>query len=193
MAQINVLKRYLEAGMSFTAMTQSKAEELVRDLVKAGEVQTEQAQALVTELVDRSRKNTEALLDQVRQEISASAESLGLATLADLARVETLVESLRAGADAARTAGRATIAKGAKKPPAKKAPAKEATAAASAPAKKTTAKKAATKKAAARKVAATKAVAKKSAAKKSAGKSAAKKAPAKKAAAKKTAAKKTAG
>ncbi|NLD76136.1 MAG: hypothetical protein GX643_05665, partial [Acidimicrobiales bacterium] len=66
MAQTNVLKRYLEAGMSFTAMTQSKAEELVKDLVKAGEVQTEQAQTMVAELVERSRRNTEAFVEQVR-------------------------------------------------------------------------------------------------------------------------------
>ena len=42
MAQTNVLKKYLDAGVAFTSMTQSKAEELVKELVKAGEVQTEE-------------------------------------------------------------------------------------------------------------------------------------------------------
>ena len=60
MAENNVLKRYLDAGMAFTAITQAKAEALVKDLVRTGEVQTEQAQAVVTDLVERSRKNTEA-------------------------------------------------------------------------------------------------------------------------------------
>lgn len=72
MAQSNVLKRFLDAGMSFTEMTQSKAEALVKELVKAGEVQTEQAQALVTDLVERSRRSTEALIEQVRSEIDRS-------------------------------------------------------------------------------------------------------------------------
>jgi polyhydroxyalkanoate synthesis regulator phasin len=84
MAQSNVLKRYLDAGMSFTNLTQSKAEALVKELVKAGEVQTEQAQALVTDLVERSRrKNTEALIEQVRRRSPRRPRASGLATIAD--------------------------------------------------------------------------------------------------------------
>ena len=152
MAQSNVLKKYLDAGVAFTNMTQSKAEALVKELVKTGEVQTEQAQAMVSELLERSRKNTEALLDQIRREIAASADSLGLATIADITRLEKLIEAIRPDAKPA----------AAKKAPAKKAPAKKA-AAKKAPAKKAPAKKAAAKKAPAKKAAAKKAPAKKTA------------------------------
>jgi polyhydroxyalkanoate synthesis regulator phasin len=158
MAQSNVLKRYLDAGVAFTSITQAKAEALVKDLVKTGEVQTEQAQAAVTDLVERGRKNTEALLEQVFAEIAERAESLGLATRADLGRVEKLVESIRPGAKAEATA---------KKAPAKKATTKKA-AAKKAPAKKATAKKATAKKAPAKKATTKKAAAKKTAAKKTA-------------------------
>jgi polyhydroxyalkanoate synthesis regulator phasin len=176
MAQTNVLKRYLDAGMAFTAMTQSKAEALVTDLVRAGEIQTDNVQSAVAELVERSRQNTEAFLSLV----SAQAESLGLATIADLNRLEKLIENVRAGGTRrARRSGGA----------AKKAVAKATTATKSA-AKKAPAKKAAAKKTVAKKAAATKkAVAKKAPAKKTV----AKKTAAKKTAAKKTAAKKTAG
>ena len=75
MAQTNVLKKYLDAGIAFTNMTQTKAEALVKDLVRTGEVQTEQAQAAVADIVERSRKNTEALIEQIRKDISSSAES----------------------------------------------------------------------------------------------------------------------
>ena len=115
MAENNVLKRYLDAGMAFTAITQVKAEALVKDLVKTGEVQTEQAQAVVADLVERSRKNTEAFIDQVRHEISASAESLGLATIADITRIEKLIEAIRPGsakkAPASAPAAKKTVAK----------------------------------------------------------------------------------
>ncbi|WP_421120066.1 phasin family protein [Aquihabitans daechungensis] len=160
MAQTNVLKKYLDAGVSFTNLTQSKAEALVRELVKAGEVQTEQAQAAVIELLERSKKNTEALIEQIRKEISDSAESLGLATIADITRLENLIASikLRGGA----SAPKAPAAPAAKKAPAKKTAAKKA-AAKKAPAKKTAAKKAPAKKAAAKKAPAKKAAAKKSA------------------------------
>lgn len=131
MAQTTVLKKYLDAGMQFTSMTQAKAEALVKELVKAGEIQTEQAQQAVNDLLDRSRKNTEAFIEQVRTEIANSADSLGLATIADITRLEKLIASIRPADKAA-----------AKKAPAKKAAAKKA------PAKKAAAKKAAAKTAA---------------------------------------------
>ena len=152
MAENNVLKRYLDAGMAFTAITQVKAEALVKDLVKTGEVQTEQAQAVVADLVERSRKNTEAFIDQVRHDISASAESLGLATIADITRIEKLIEAIRPGSAkkapakapvATKTPAKKAVAKKAavKKAPAKKAAAVKKTAAKKAPAKKATAAK----------------------------------------------------
>jgi hypothetical protein len=126
--------------------------------VKAGEVQTEQAQAAVLDLLERSKKNTEVLIEQIRKEISDSAESLGLATIADITRLEKLIASIKVpGTSSAKAAAPA---------PAKKAPAKKA-AAKKAPAKKAAAKKAPAKKATAKK-AAKKAPAKKAPAKKSA-------------------------
>jgi polyhydroxyalkanoate synthesis regulator phasin len=158
MAQTNVLKKYLDAGVAFTNMTQAKAEALVKELVRTGEVQTEQAQAMATELLERSRKNTEAFIDQIRREIADSAESLGLATIADVKRLEKLIAAIR-------PSGPATTAAPAGKAAATKAPAKKKAAAKKAPAKK----KAAAKKAPAKKKAtAKKATAKKSPAKKSA-------------------------
>lgn len=134
MAQNDVLKRYLDAGLAFTALTQSRAEALVKDLVKAGEVQADQARDAVTELVERSRKNTEKLLDTVRTEVKSQITGLGLVSKADLQKLEARVAGLFGGAAKAAPAA-------AKKPAAKKAPAKKA-AAKKAPAKKAAAKKA---------------------------------------------------
>jgi polyhydroxyalkanoate synthesis regulator phasin len=149
MSQNDVLKRYLDAGLAFTALTQSRAEALVKDLVKAGEVQAVPAREAVADLLERSRTNSEKLLDTVRTEVRAQITNLGLASQADLDRIEQRISSLLGGS------------------PARKAPAKKATTAKKAPAKKAPAKKSATKKA----TAAKKAPAKKaSAAKKSAKK-----------------------
>src|SRR5690625_3932359 len=95
----NTIKRYLDAGMAFTANTQARAEDFVKELVKAGEVQTEQAQALVADIVERSRQNTDELITQIRQEVAESAESLGIATIADLSRLEGLIERLSAAVE----------------------------------------------------------------------------------------------
>ncbi|MGH9262485.1 MAG: phasin family protein, partial [Acidimicrobiales bacterium] len=163
MAENDLLKRLLDAGMTFTALTQARAEDLIRDLVRAGAVQAEQAQASVDELVDRSRRNSERLIDAVRTEIDQQLAKLDLATREDLERLvhrfadvaaslfgqfvpERAVSPARTAsptAGAKKSAAKKTAKKAA---PAKKTAAKTTTKKA-APAKKTAAKKT-TKKAA---------------------------------------------
>lgn len=128
MAQNDTLKRYLDAGIAFTAMTQSRAEAIVKDLVKAGEVQTEQAQSVVADIVDRSRKNTEKLLAQVRAEVRDQVRALGLATQTDIDRLDRKISALGGTRTPARKAATKKVAAkraGARKRPAKKAAAKK--------------------------------------------------------------------
>ena len=87
-------KRYLDVGVTFTEMTRKRAEEFVRDLVKAGEVQQERAQKAVDEMVDRSRRNTEELVALVRQEIQSQVSTLGIATKDDIKRLEGRINQL---------------------------------------------------------------------------------------------------
>ena len=174
MANNDPFRRYIDAGAALTQLTRARAEELVQELVKNGEVQRKEAQAKVDDLIERSRKSTEAVLSLVHAEVSNQLSSLGIGSLDDLAR------------QVASLLGRGTSARPAKKAGTKAAPARKAAA------KKAAGKKAAGKKSAAKKAAAKKSPAKKSPAKKAAAKkSAAKKAPAKKAAAQKTAASQT--
>jgi len=94
MAQNDVLKRYIDTGLAFTALTQARAEALVKDLVKAGEVQADQARETVSDLLDRSRKNSEKLLETVRREVKAQISSLGLVSKADLDKAEARLAAL---------------------------------------------------------------------------------------------------
>jgi polyhydroxyalkanoate synthesis regulator phasin len=150
MTDNDLLKRLLDAGMTFTAMTQARAEDLIRDLVRAGEVQAEQAQSVIDELVDRSRRNSERLIDAVRAEIRQQMANLGLATKTDVERLERRVADVSA-------------AQGSRRATTRKAPARKATKAAkksggrAAGAKKASAKKASAKKASAKKAGAKKA------------------------------------
>jgi polyhydroxyalkanoate synthesis regulator phasin len=88
MAQTDTLKRYLDAGMAFTQLTRARAEGIVKEWVRAGEVQRDRTQEAVDELVDRSRRNTEALISVIRKEIASQLGQLGLATKEDLAKLE---------------------------------------------------------------------------------------------------------
>ena len=138
----DVLRRYIDAGIEFTQLTRQRAEDVVRELVRAGEVQAEQAQQAVEELMERNRRNTERLVETVRREMRNQVGNLGLATKDDVARIQRRIDTLE---------GRSA------RPPAVKA----------AP-KKAASTKAAGKKAAGKKSAAKKSAGKKSAAKKSA-------------------------
>ena len=69
MAAIDVVRKYLDAGVSHAQVTREKAEEIVKDLVKAGEVRAEDAQTAVKDLIDRSRKSSEALSERIRAEV----------------------------------------------------------------------------------------------------------------------------
>lgn len=140
MPQNPLIKRYLDAGMAFTQMTQARAEAIVADLVKTGEVQAQKTEELVTQLVERSRQNTERFLDQVRAEVRAQIAALGLATQDDIARLETRIDRASA-APTKKSPAKKSPAK--KKLPAKKSPAKKS--AKKSPAKRTTAKKTARK------------------------------------------------
>ena len=141
MAQNDVLKRYLDAGLAFTALTQARAEALVKDLVKVGEVQADQARDAVADLLERSRKNSEKLLETVRTEVRQQITNLGLASQADLDRIEERIASVIGTATApakkaTRPARKAAKKATTRKAPAKKAAAKKKTAAKRAPAKK---------------------------------------------------------
>ena len=175
MANNDPLQRYIDAGIAFTDMTRRKAEELVSELVKNGDIQTDEARARVDEILERGRHGTEIIVSAVRSEVSRQLGSVGISSLEDLAnQVATLLGRSTSSATRAPATKRGPSAKAAaKKAPAKRAPAKKTAA------KKTAAKKAPAKKTAAKKTAAKRAPAKKTAAKKTA----AKKAPVKKASA----------
>lgn len=122
MAQGETFRRYLEAGMAFTEMTRSRAEALVKDWVKAGEVPRRRAEELVEQLVEQGRRNTEALVALVQAQVREQLGALGLATKDDIARLENKIEAVqRSGARAKKAPGTAKAAKKAAARTAKKA------------------------------------------------------------------------
>jgi polyhydroxyalkanoate synthesis regulator phasin len=127
MAQIDLLKRYLDAGMAFTQLTQQKAEAIVKDLVKAGEVQTGDAKARVEELLERSRQNTEDLVEIVRGEVRSQVGKLGLVPKKELDAARREIADLKAKQPKTVVSGGGT-APAAKKTVAKKATVKKAAA-----------------------------------------------------------------
>lgn len=126
----------MDAGFAFTQMTRARARAIVQDMVRAGELQREQTQEWVDDLLERSRKNTEQMLELVRKEVRQQLGSMGLATKDDIARLEAKIggASGAKGATAKKSAAKKTTA-GKKSTAARKAaPAAKASTQTSAPA-----------------------------------------------------------
>jgi polyhydroxyalkanoate synthesis regulator phasin len=156
MASNERIKKYLDAGTVLGQVTRARAEEIVKELASAGDIQREQTQEWVDNLVERSRKTSEQILDLIRHEVSAQLSKIDATALETLAgQVSDLLKRSAAagrnatadaaahaarGAQAARDAAEKVTPSGAKK--AKKAKKKGTT---SAPAQRAEAKKAAAK------------------------------------------------
>jgi len=76
MAQTDALKKYLDAGMAFTQVTRKRAEQVVKELVAAGELHRSQAKSAIEDLIERSRSNAELLSEQVRKEVASQLARL---------------------------------------------------------------------------------------------------------------------
>ncbi len=103
MATRNPIERYLAAGMAFTQITRKRAEEMVRELVKEGEVGREKTADLVEQLVAESRRSTEQFAERIRHEVRRQIDALGLVNAEEVSKI------LERFVNVARTTGARTV------------------------------------------------------------------------------------
>jgi polyhydroxyalkanoate synthesis regulator phasin len=115
MAASDPWKRYLDTGMELTNLTRERAEKIVKEFVKAGEVQREHAQQRVDDLLDRSRKVSSALAEAVRAEVTRQLTDLGLVKPAPAKKVEASSPKAASSAKKATSAAKKKPASAAKK------------------------------------------------------------------------------
>ncbi len=102
MASNERIRKYLDAGSVLGQVSRGRAEEIVRELVNAGDIQRSQAQEWVDNLVERSKKSSEQVLELVRHEVASQLEKIDPTALEALANqvAEVLKKSARAGRNA---------------------------------------------------------------------------------------------
>jgi polyhydroxyalkanoate synthesis regulator phasin len=83
-------------------LSRARAEEIVKGLVRNGEIRREQTAAWVKNLMEVSRQNREELTEFVGGEIRDQIANLGLATRRDVERLERRVARLEAQKKTAR-------------------------------------------------------------------------------------------
>lgn len=111
-------KNPVKGALDVTQRAQDRIEALLREVAKMTEEQSAQFQQALQDLVQRSRENSERLVELVDRQINSQLSALGIATKADIRRLERKIDGLQAG--------RTTPAKkrAVKKPATKKAAAK---------------------------------------------------------------------
>ncbi len=92
----DVLERTLLAGLGLASLTTEKAQEIVDDLVRRGEVRREEAHDLVERLVQRGRQTRERLHQTIREEARKAVREMRLVTQDDLTALERKIEALEA-------------------------------------------------------------------------------------------------
>src|SRR5580658_802375 len=102
MASNERIRKYLDAGTVLGQVSRGRAEEIVKELVNAGDIQRSQAQDWVDNLVERSHKSSEQVLELVRHEVASQLEKIDPRSLESLASqvAEVLKKSAKAGRSA---------------------------------------------------------------------------------------------
>lgn len=130
----SALQKYAEAASGLTQLTRANAERIAKQLVKQGEVASNQVSEFASDLLDRSRKNRETLTTMINAEIQRAIKSMGLATHDEVVRLQKQVADLKrqlssAGGSAStkKAAAKKNTKKSAAKKTAKKSSAKKST------------------------------------------------------------------
>ncbi len=102
MASNERIRKYLDAGNVLGRVQRGKAEEIVRELVNAGDIRRDQAQEWVDAMVDRSRNSSEQLLEMVRREVAAQLKKIDTPSLEHIA--DQVAEIMKRSAETGRSA-----------------------------------------------------------------------------------------
>jgi polyhydroxyalkanoate synthesis regulator phasin len=105
------IRRLALFGSGVVELTRHRAEQMVKELVKAGDVRRQEASGTVKELLERSRENRRELSRFVRAELQNQIATLGLATKRDLERMERRITRLEGRSSAAKSTSKKTTAK----------------------------------------------------------------------------------
>ncbi len=82
------LRRWATVGSGVAELVLNRAEQLVKELVREGEVQREAASGLVRDLMERTKDDREEVARALRVEIRAQTAQLGIASARDVERLE---------------------------------------------------------------------------------------------------------
>ncbi len=89
-------QRYVDLAVDFTQVTQKRAEQVVRTLVRRGEVEAGKGEKTVEDLLDWANQNRKAISGIVKSELEEVVRRLGLARQPDIEQLQAQISHLEA-------------------------------------------------------------------------------------------------
>ena len=83
----SLLEKGLLAGLGLLSMTREKAEKVIDELSREGEVQKSEMKQWVDQLSDRGEEERQALRNLLRDEMKKVLDEMGLATKEDIQKL----------------------------------------------------------------------------------------------------------
>jgi poly(hydroxyalkanoate) granule-associated protein len=88
------IKKMMMFGVGLAAMTREKTEELVKELVKKGEMSEKEGKQLVNDLMEKSKKMTRELETKTEEMVTSTLKRLNIPTRKELDELRERVDRL---------------------------------------------------------------------------------------------------
>jgi len=89
-------QRYVDRAAELAQVTQQRGEQVMRHLVRRGEVEASKGEKAVEDLLARVDENRKAISGAVRRELEEALRRLGLARQSDIAQLQAKIARLEA-------------------------------------------------------------------------------------------------
>ncbi|MGE5575864.1 MAG: phasin family protein [Syntrophothermus sp.] len=91
---LDFVKKPLSTALGLALLTKEKADEVVKDLVKQGEMSKEEGRQFLENWAKRAEEEKEELRQRINAETRRILETTGIATRADVERLEARIREL---------------------------------------------------------------------------------------------------
>ncbi|MDW7679140.1 MAG: phasin family protein [bacterium] len=91
----DLFKKTVLMGLGAITITKEKAEQIVDELVKKGELAKDDRSKAIQDLLKKAEEQEKILVDKVSAEVNKAIEKLGLPTKKDLERLEKKIDELK--------------------------------------------------------------------------------------------------
>jgi polyhydroxyalkanoate synthesis regulator phasin len=90
----NLIKKTILTGLGAVSLTKEKAEKMVKDLIKEGEVSENEGSKFVKDMMDRAEENKKTIEKQVEKTVHNTLKALSIPSRKDISSLKSKIDKL---------------------------------------------------------------------------------------------------